>query len=297
MPFWEGRRVTRVALVGRASTRYARLALTGLVRTVAAASVLFGCKTADRPLSPGTEQLARQMQSGRIGPDEFAYGIVYRLYAPAACAPPRRCPLIVFLHGTGANGTDNLGQLNEELSVLVARAQEIEPTFVLAPQCPEGHKWVSGGLSTPHLNYRQDVRLQSDASKLVLRLLEDLPKRWPIDPQRLTVTGFSAGGTGTWDIVSRPQRTLFAAAAPMSGANDPSRAASIVDLPIWAFHGALDRTSPASNSREMVQELRKLGSKVRYTEYPDVGHNVWVKGYREPELVPWLLAQRRADAP
>jgi predicted peptidase len=202
----------------------------------------------------------------------------------------------VFLHGTGGNGSDNLRHLTPELDELVSRAQAVEPTFVLAPQCPNGDKWVSGDRGTPHLNYSQGVRLQSDASKLVLQLVSELTRTLPIDPDRLSITGYSAGGSGTWDMVSRFDATIFAAAAPVTGANDPSRASVIRDLPIWAFHGALDRTSPTANTREMVQTLRELGSAVRYTEYPDVGHNVWVRAYREPELVPWLLAQRRRSA-
>ena len=42
----------------------------------------------------------------------------------------------------------------------------------------------------------------------------------------------------------------------------------------------------------MVEALKAAGGNVRYTEYPGVKHDSWDKAYDEPELVPWLLAQK-----
>jgi hypothetical protein len=46
----------------------------------------------------------------------------------------------------------------------------------------------------------------------------------------------------------------------------------------------------------MVEALRRAGAEVRYTEYPDVGHNSWEKAFQEPELATWLFSQRRNSA-
>jgi predicted peptidase len=146
------------------------------------------------------------------------------------------------------------------------------------------------------VNFSQAVRPESDAIKLVLFLLDELEGKYSLDANRFYVTGHSSGAAGTWDIVSRRATDRFAAAVPVTGTNDPSRAAAIAKLPIWAFHGAKDEVSPVSNSREMVAALRALGSPVRYTEYSDIGHDTLARAYREPDLVPWLLAQRRAAA-
>lgn len=61
---------------------------------------------------------------------------------------------------------------------------------------------------------------------------------------------------------------------------------------VWIFHGDKDDTIPVSESRLMAKALRALGAKVRYTEYPGVGHNAWDKAFVEPGFFPWLLAQR-----
>jgi predicted peptidase len=43
----------------------------------------------------------------------------------------------------------------------------------------------------------------------------------------------------------------------------------------------------------MVEALKSIeGSRVRYSEYAGVGHNVWLNVLSEPQLLPWLLEQR-----
>lgn len=223
----------------------------------------------------------------------MAYELVYRLLVPASDDASRRYPMILFLHGSGSNGTDNRQQVLPELAQLIKRMQAVEPVFVLAPQCPQGDKWITGARAAPYLNHSQALRVESDAIKLVFALLDELERKYPIDLDRIYVTGHSSGGSGTWDIISRRADGRFAAAVPVTGTNDPSRAPMIARLPIWVFHGANDDISPVQNAREMVAALRALGSPVRYSEYSDLGHDTLAKAYQEPELVPWLIAQKR----
>jgi predicted peptidase len=154
-------------------------------------------------------------------------------------------------------------------------------------------KWVTGARTAPHLNFSQKDRPESDAIKLVLLLLDELVQKYALDPDRMYVTGHSSGASGTWDIVSRRALDRFAAAVPVTGTNDPARASMIAKLPIWVFHGARDEISPVQNAREMVAALRANGGAPRYTEYADIGHDTLNRAYAEPELVPWLLQQRR----
>ena len=100
------------------------------------------------------------------------------------------------------------------------------------------------------------------------------------------------GGSGTWDLVTR-HPGLFAAAVPITGVSDPSRAQVIAALPVWAFHGTSDEISSIDNTRAMVEALRRLGSPVRFTALVGTGHDSWTEAYASPELFPWLFAQRR----
>jgi predicted esterase len=47
--------------------------------------------------------------------------------------------------------------------------------------------------------------------------------------------------------------------------------------------------------RQMVKDLKKSGAQPRYSEYHGVGHEVWEKAFAEPDLVPWIAAQKRAQ--
>ena len=262
-------------------------------RATVALALLAGCRLGGRGESQAARELTDQMIAGRIGRPGLAVDIVYRLYVPPGYDASRKYPLLLFLHGSGALGDDNRRQVAPELAQLNARVQAQEPAFLLAPQCPSGHKWVTGARSAPYLNFSQAERPESDPLKLVLVLLDELEQKYSLDRDRIYVTGHSSGAAGTWDIVSRRATERFAAAMPVTGVGDPARASVMAKLPIWAFHGARDEISPPQNSRQLVAALRSVGSPVRYTEYADVGHDTLGRAYSEPELVPWLLGQRR----
>lgn len=254
---------------------------------------LLGACRSEQPPPPGARELAARMVAGKLSQPGAPYEVPYRLFVPAGYSEAQRYPLIVFLHASGSNGTDNLSQLAPAVGLLIDRAQSVEPAFVLVPQAPATDKWVSGSAGPPFRNYSQDERPQSPAAQLVLAGVGQLEQTYSIDPDRVYLTGVSAGGAGTWDLISRNGVGRFAAAVPITGANDPSRAPIIARLPIWTFHGADDDVSPADNTRQMVARLRALGSPVKYTEYPGVGHNSGRLAYEEPELFRWLFAQRR----
>jgi len=257
-------------------------------------SLLLSACRSEPPVPPGARELAARMVAGIFGAPGGALQLHYQLFIPASYSARRRYPLIVSLHGAGSHGTDNLRQLSSTVAAVIDNAQAVEPTLVLVPQDPTGDKWVTGSGEAPYRNFNQAERPQSAAAGLVLAGIDELGAKYSLDPDRVYLTGGSAGGTGTWDLITRNGVGRFAAAVPVTGANDPSRAPEIARLPIWAFHGAQDAVAPVENSRAMVERLRALGSPVKYTEYPDVGHESWNRAYAEPELFRWLLAQKRA---
>jgi lysophospholipase L1-like esterase len=62
---------------------------------------------------------------------------------------------------------------------------------------------------------------------------------------------------------------------------------------VWAIHGLLDPVVPVIRSREMIAALEAAGGKPLFSEYPYVNHDSWTTGYGEPELLPWMFAQKR----
>jgi predicted peptidase len=82
---------------------------------------------------------------------------------------------------------------------------------------------------------------------------------------------------------------------PICGGGDESKAGRLVHTPIWAFHGEKDEVVDVARSRRMIEAIKQAGGRPRYTEYKDAGHAIWNKVFGEPELLPWVFAQRTGD--
>lgn len=210
----------------------------------------------------------------------------YRLFVPANYDRRKKYPLIVFLHGSGGLGNDNLKQLQLGNLYLIGRFTQSEtqsryPAIVVAPQSI-GEGWVTGDQrSAP-----------SSQLQLVVQLIGDLRRTYNIDNARLYVAGQSLGGFGTFAIISAYPR-MFAAGIPLCGGGDESKAAQYKGTALWVFHGEKDETVPVANSRQMVAAIKKAGGQVKYTEYPGEGHSIWTIVAKEPDLLEWLFSQHR----
>lgn len=129
---------------------------------------------------------------------------------------------------------------------------------------------------------------------IVVSLIGELQSEFSVDRDRVYVTGHSMGGYGTWHfIISRPD--LFAAAVPIAGGADPALAASVADVPVWAFHGEEDPAVPIAYSRDIIEAMRKAGANPRYTVFPGAKHLVWPLAFDDPEFLDWMFAQQRSS--
>ena len=215
----------------------------------------------------------------------------YRLWIPKDYDPQQKYPIVLCLHGAGGRGTDNRGGGNEAATVLTGDEVQAEhPAFILTPQCPSGQQWVD----TPwgKGSYSVERVPISDELTLALVILKKVMDEYPIDADRVYITGQSMGGYGVWDALIRYPE-VFAAAVPICGGGDPSQAERLRDIPIWNFHGTDDRTVPIQASRDMQAALAKLDADAKFTELPKTGHISWSKAWRTEGLVDWLYAQQR----
>jgi predicted peptidase len=208
----------------------------------------------------------------------------YRLFIPRGYDTKLQYPLVIWLHGGGSAGTDNIGQisLDNALGTHFWTRREIQekfPAFVLAPQSPAG--WDN--------NVDKEL---SDELNLLLGILEAVRKEYRIDPNRMYVAGQSNGGMGAWGLITK-RPGLFAAAIPLCGAGNPDIASRAAKTAVWAFHGETDDVIPVRYSREMIDAIKKAGGNPRYTEYKGVGHEIWERVFKEPGLAEWLFAQRK----
>jgi len=222
----------------------------------------------------------------KVYKDSQGRSMPYRLYVPETYDKQKKYPLVLYLHGGGGRGDDNRKQIEGGngylVDLLVSRSTQAKyPSIVVVPQSP-GEGWVGFDSITPtsYLN-------------LVLDLIKDLDSSYSIDTDRRYVLGQSMGGFGTFAILTM-QPNMFAAAVPLCGGGDESKAAQIAHVPLWAFHGELDQAVSVSRSRNMIAALTKAGGKPKYTEYKGEGHAIWTTVVKEPELLPWMFSQKRS---
>ena len=213
-----------------------------------------------------------------------AASIPYRLFQPTLTDPSEKLPLILFLHGMGDRGTDNVGQTYWMNNLAAKTSSGQYAAYVLAPQI-NTNMWFAGNSGTP-----------SEAMSLTLQALHQAMQNPNVDTSRIYVTGVSMGGMGTWDILRRDP-SLFAAAVPMSGGGDPSTADAIKNIPIWAFHGSADDVVPVDSTRAMIQALKDAGGSPNYTEVDGGGHYIWPEIYQDANntLYPWLFSQHLGE--
>lgn len=188
-----------------------------------------------------------------------------------------RWPLILFLHGIGARGVHPESLKKHGIPKVVEEREEL-PFITVSPQCPPRTTWW-------------------DHMDALDALLHEVVATYAVDTARSYLTGLSMGGYGTWRLATLfPDR--FAAIAPICGGGSvaygfPQRVCVLKDVPVWVFHGAQDTTVPLRESEVLVKTLRRCGGKVRFTVYPEAGHDSWTETYNNPALYTWFLEHRR----
>jgi len=195
----------------------------------------------------------------------------YLLIKPLDFNPKKKYPLVVCLPYGGYEAA-----AAELLTVDTNR--RLYPAFIFVPYCLQGTGW--GGIPGTY-----------DRDSLACEAISALADSG-IDVNRRYVTGVSRGGYGTWQFICK-RPNMFAAAIPISGGGNTQLASKIVNIPVWAFHGAKDKNVSVSVSRDMIAAIKKAGGHPRYTEFPDQEHNIWDPVSRTPGLLAWLFAQKR----
>lgn len=221
----------------------------------------------------------------------------YRVWLPHHYTKLMRWPVILYLHGRGERGDDNMKQLTVGLPLALQQYPLRYRAIVVIPQCARRREWYGA------------------MEQQALAALAASMREFHGDPQRVFITGLSMGGAGAWYMARH--RGRFAAVIPICGevtrradepfptalppdlariigARDPyaTLAAAIGPTPVWAFHGECDDTIPVTQSRRMTTALRAVGGEVQYTEYTGVDHYSWDLAYADERLAQWILSKR-----
>jgi predicted peptidase len=194
----------------------------------------------------------------------------YWLYLPPNHDQQPQWPLLVFLHGAGERGEDLERVKVHGPPKLIAEGKDF-PMIVIAPQCASRESW---------------------RGEAVAALTRHAMKTYPVDPKRVYLTGLSMGGFGTWDAAAKYPE-LYAAIVPICGGGNTESVERHKQVPTWVFHGAKDNVVPLERSQQMVDALQAVGGDVKFTVYPEAGHDSWTETYNNAELYEWLLSHHR----
>jgi pimeloyl-ACP methyl ester carboxylesterase len=184
----------------------------------------------------------------------------------------KKWPLIIYLHG----GSDRGNELNQLYSSgipdQIFRGREF-PFIIISPQCPEHIRWSTD-------NWFENF-------------FEEVTARYRIDTNRIYLTGFSLGGSGTWYLAAKyPDK--FAAIAPISGFTShmdfiENNIEKLINIPIWAFHGKIDNVVPFEETEKIVKKLEGKNNNLKFTVEPTVGHWIHWLVYPNQELYDWFF--------
>ena len=181
----------------------------------------------------------------------------------------KKYPVILLLHGAGSRGDNAISLFSNPFYNEIEKLSDFG-FMTAAPQCPCDKTWF-------------------DIFEQLISFAEFLYRSDLTDQSRFYCMGASMGGYGTWQLgMSRPD--LFAAIVPICGGGMYWNADRLKNVPVHAFHGALDTVVFPEESRKMVDAVNKSGGNAKLTIYPENDHDAWSDTYRDKKLYDWLLS-------
>ena len=195
----------------------------------------------------------------------------YWIYAPEDYEE-KNYPMIVFLHGSGEVGSTLEDYAFGELT----KNGKEYGAVIMMPRL-DGKSWANDEVMT-------------DLMSLILEVAEE----YKIDKSRISISGHSLGGIGTYAMIIK-YPNFFSAAAPISGRmeiNDDN-IEKLKNTPIWAYHGALDETVPYDLDVELINEIVRAGGNAQMTTLTNWGHGIVSKVISNDGLIDWLTTSTR----
>ena len=197
----------------------------------------------------------------------------YALYVPDLVSPDM--PMIVIMHGMGGSGANTIQKWVERLE---------DKFVILCPTYPMGAWW------------------SQNAENFVLQLINGIRAKYPIDPNRIFLSGLSNGAIGAYLMgMFYPDR--FAGVVPIAGGITKRLMSFLVNLnntPMYVIQGEFDPIFPIELTRRTYKILSDFKSPVIYREHKERGAahgGHFLPESEVPALVEWLTKQKRNTSP
>lgn len=219
----------------------------------------------------------------------------YRLLVPQKGLSVKKYPLVIFLHGAGHRGKNNIDQLLYGGQMWLNPLNRSKfPAYVIFPQCPLDCFGAYPEWPQSFSPYQMPL---NPSPTSFIKSLKDLIDSWllhpSIDKKRIYLVGLSMGAMAVYDLTVRYPE-IFSAAVAICGTVNPKRlTVALKPVAFRIFHGDADDVVPVEGSRVAFQFLDSLNVDVQYTEFVGCKHNSWDSAFNQPDFMSWLFEQSR----
>jgi predicted esterase len=204
----------------------------------------------------------------------------------------------------GKDGKKTLEAYKEELIKQTRAAYDDPDAEILIEEVNELHEVRRGGLfglgsrtemvEQPMLRIMVTVAIDHPL-EFAFAMVDQVIKNYPVDTDRITVSGLSTGGDGTWRALER-RPELFAAAVPLVSwrpLTDEALEKSPIlkKVPIWAIYSSDD--NGIDTARAGFDRVEKAGCNVKKTEFGICGHSAWTPAMLQADIFNWLLSRSK----
>lgn len=191
--------------------------------------------------------------------------------------------LVIQLHGGSARGDDNAAQLGASAvdSVeMFLRVHQYKAVFLL-PQCGKDRVW------------NESKRSQSiPMTEVLTHWLQDYVTNHDIDTTRVYITGYSAGGSGTWRMLNDNPHT-FAAACVAAATPLMVEAENVKHTPVYAIAGDNDAIMDADKIETFVNAICDMGGTARFDLLEGKDHFATCDEAFTRERLAWMFGHSR----
>jgi predicted esterase len=220
--------------------------------------------------------------------------IKYRLHIPDNLEPNKKYPLLLWLHGVGESGNDNISQLaHMEPLIPFISGKNQRQLFILATQCPNDNKMWDVSKSKEKNAPKGDAPMT-----IAMEVLDDVIKNYPIDENAISVFGISSGGYGVMSI-ARKYHNRFAALIPTACNPHRNLYKDTIEYntALWMFNNIGDKDIVGKRIEEEVKLIHDNGGNAYMTNFETKGHDSWRYAILETPLIDWLLWYKRNPSP
>ena len=191
--------------------------------------------------------------------------------------------LVIQLHGGSARGNDNIAQLYASAVDSVEQylvEHEMKAIFLL-PQCAADRLWNE----SPHA-------VTTPMTAVLRNWIRNFLLNNDVDTSRIYITGYSAGGSGTWRMLNDNTKTF--AGACVAAANPVMvTAENVKETPVYAIAGSDDNIMNATTISDFVASLVSLGGEAMFDLLEGQDHFGTCDTAFTTERLDWMFAHSR----